>query len=140
MTDRESSSGVFASLTGISRNVGTAGGDLPSRIVVLILLIILTVLAIPAVNVSFAILKIASLVSAQLGAVFLMTGLFFSRKTYFASIVLIPAPLLIMWLVGFGLPWFAVAAGILFVAQDLLNILTRRCGINRILHINSCHE
>lgn len=140
MTGHESSSGVLTTLTGINRNVGAAGGDLASRIVVLILLIILTVLAIPVVNVSFAVLKISSLVSAQLGAVFLMTGLLFSRKTYFAGIVLIPAPLFIMWLAGLGLPWFAVAVGVLFVAQGLLNILTRRCGINTILHINSCHK
>lgn len=132
--------GLFATLTSAEKNVGTVGGDLPSRIVVTILLITLTALAIPALNIPFSALKIASLASAQLGAVFLMTGLFFSRKTYFAGITLIPAPLLIMWLTGLELPWFAVSVGTLFIVEAIINILTRRCGINRILRINSCHD
>jgi hypothetical protein len=43
-----------------------------------------------------------------------------------------------LWLAGAGLAWVGVAIGALALADALVNLYTRRCGLNALLGINSC--
>ncbi len=137
MTEETSSSPLTA-LTGTIKNVGVAGGDLQTRAFSAFGLSVLIVMIVPAAGVSFSTFKITTLIGAEIGAVFLMLGLFFSRKTHFAGFILIPIPLLMLWLAGIGQPWLAIVVGLAFLGGDLLNLFTRRCLINKLLGINSC--
>ena len=137
MSELQSTPSLLSTITSPVENVGTEGGDLPTRILASTIVASLVLLSIPTLGVQYSILKITSLVSAQLGAMFLMMGLFFSRKTHFAGVILIPIPLAIAWLAGSGYHWIAVGVGVAFLGQIMLNLVTRRCGINRLLGINS---
>jgi len=137
MTERTASS-FLAAFTQRSKNVGVAGGDLPTRVFAAASLIALMTMSLPATGVQFTVFKIAALIGAEIGAIFLMLGLFFSQKTHFAGLILIPVPLFMVWMVGIGLSWLAIAVGLVFLAEGLLNLFTRKCGINKLLGIDSC--
>ena len=129
---------ALALITSPWRNVGLKGGDIPGRIITVVLLAILVFLVLPPAGVPFNVIKITALICSQVGIVFMMLGLYLSRKTHFAGIILIPAPLIMMWLAGMGAAWISVVLGAGFIGQALLNIITGRCGINRLIGINSC--
>jgi len=131
-------SSPLTTLTGTIKNVGVAGGDLQTRVVAAVGLGVLIVMIVPAAGVPFTTFKITTLIGAEIGAVLLMLGLFFSKKTHFAGFVLIPIPLLMLWLVGSGQPWLAIVVGLAFLGEGLLNLFTRRCRLNKMLGINSC--
>lgn len=124
-------------LAGLPANVGMEGGDLPTRRIALLVVASLTVLAAPPFAVSYSTLKICALLSSMSGALFLMAGLAFLQKTHYAGIVLVPTPLLMIGLCGLGVSWLAVGVGFLAAAVIVQNLVTSRCGINKLLGINS---
>src|SRR5436309_2103365 len=126
MTETTSAS-LLTTITSPYKNVGVAGGDLLTRGVTSLGLIVLITMSLPTAGIAFPVFKITALMSAEIGAVFLMLGLFFSQKTHFAGFILIPVPLFMMWLVGIGLTWLAVVVGLGFLGECLLNLFTRRC-------------
>ena len=119
-------------------NVGVKGGDLPTRVVAGILVAGITILAAPIVAVSPSIVKIAGLASAEIGSILLMLGLFLAQKTHYAGLLLLPTPLVQIWCVSEGYGWIAVGVGLWILIWIGQNILTRRCGLNKLLGINSC--
>ena len=119
-------------------NVGIEGGDLAARRLALVVMIVLTALSLPWLGVSYSLVKITSLVAAMTGTLFLMGGLVFLQKTHYAGFTLIPAPLAVMGLSSLGWRWAAVLLGLAVIAGMAQNLVTRRCGINRLLGINSC--
>ena len=121
-------------------NVGTQGGDLQTRIFSLVVLAGLSWSATPFSGVPLPILNTFSLLAAIIGAQLLMIGLVFSGKTHYAGLVLLIAPLIIYWTAGAGIKWIAPAVGALSLIMVIENIFTRRCGINKLLNINTCGE
>lgn len=119
-------------------NVGPAGGDLASRRFGLVVTAALTVMAVPALGVSDSGLRLAGLVVAISGTLFLMAGLVFLQKTHYAGIMLILSASLIMLLARPGGRPGAVAAGLAFMALMAANLFNHRCALNRLLGINSC--
>lgn len=119
-------------------NVGVEGGDLPTRRFALIVMLLLTLLAVPWFGLSHAALKIAGLASAMVGTLFLMAGLVFLQKTHFAGLMLIPAPLAMVGLSSIGWRWAAVLWGMVVIGWMAQNLVTKRCGFNKLLGINSC--
>jgi hypothetical protein len=119
-------------------NVGERGGDLATRRVAFGVIAVLTVLAIPPLHVMPGTLKISALIAAMAGTLFLMAGLAFLQKTHYAGVTLIPIPLVISGLVGWGLPWLAVALGIVVLTVMGQNLATRKCGLNKMMGVNSC--
>jgi hypothetical protein len=126
------------SLLTLPTNVGSYGGDLPARRFALIVMLLLTLMAVPWLGLSYAAVKIAALVGAMAGTLFLMAGLVFVQKTHFAGFVLIPAPLAMVGLSAIGWRWVAVLFGAAVIGWVGQNLLTRRCGLNQLLGINSC--
>jgi hypothetical protein len=114
------------------------GGDMPTRVFATFGIAVLIVMSIPGTSVQFPAFKIAALIGSEIGAVFLMLGLFFSRKTHFAGLTLILIPLLMLWFVWADLSWVAIGIGLMSLAEGLLNLTTRKCGINKLLGVNSC--
>jgi hypothetical protein len=121
-------------------NVGFKGGDLPTRYFAGAVMATLTTLSAPPIGSTHSALKIAVLLAAMSGTILLMAGLVFSQKTHYAGIMLIPAPFLILWLTNWGLPWLAVIVGVMLIGFITQNVITRRCGINRLLGITSCPQ
>lgn len=119
-------------------NVGEVGGDLPARRFALAVTTTLTLLALPPLGVSESTLKLASIVVAMCGTLFLMAGLVFLQKTHYAGMMLIPAAGLILLVSQFGSRVGAFGIGALFCAVMAANLLTCRCALNRMLGINSC--
>jgi hypothetical protein len=126
------------SLLSLPTNVGSVGGDLTARRFTLIVMALLTLMAVPWIGLSYAAVKIAALVGAMAGTLFLMAGLVFLQKTHFAGFVLIPAPLAMVGLSAIGWRWVAVVFGAAVIGWVGQNLLTRRCGLNQLLGINSC--
>lgn len=122
----------------LTANVGTVGGDLQTRIFSLVVLVGLSWSAIPYSGVSLPFLKVFSLFVSIIGAFLLMMGLVFSRKTHYAGLVLLIVPLIIYWAAGAGIRWMTYSVGTLSLIGVIQNIATRRCGVNRLLNINSC--
>ena len=118
-------------------NVGIRGGDLPTRYFAGIVMLALTLIAVPQAGASFTALKISVLLAAMSGTILLMAGLVFSKRTHYAGILLIPAPLLILWFVNLDLPWLAVMLGIAVLGLIVQNLVTKRCGLNKMLGISS---
>jgi hypothetical protein len=128
----------MASFMNFQINVGVEGGDLFARRFALIMMLIITLMAVPWLGFSHAAVKIAALLGAMSGTLFLMGGLVFLQKTHFAGLMLLPAPLVMVALSSVGWRWAAVLFGALFIAWMVQNLVTRRCGLNRLLGINSC--
>jgi hypothetical protein len=118
-------------------NVGRKGGDLQTRLFTAIVLLALVVLAAPPTGFSDSAMRIATLASAMAGTIFLMTGLVFTARTHYAGIVLTGLPLIFKLLVGWQARWIAVAFGVAVLGGIILNLSTRRCGLNKLLHISS---
>lgn len=118
-------------------NVGLKGGDLQTRMLTATTLVILIVLAAPPTGVSDDVLRIITLASAIAGTVFLMTGLVFAARTHYAGIVLTGVPLIFKLLVGWQFRWIAVVIGLAVLSGSIINLTTRRCGLNKLLHLNS---
>ena len=119
-------------------NVGVEGGDLAARRFALIVMLLLTLIAVPWMGLSYGAVKIAALVGAMAGTLFLMAGLVFLQKTHFAGLVLIPGPLVMVAFSAIGWRWVAVLFGLLVIGWLVQNLVTRRCGLNKLLGINSC--
>lgn len=119
-------------------NVGVEGGDLPTRRFALIVMLLLTVLAVPWLGISHGELKIATLLAAMSGTLFLMAGLVFLQKTHYAGLTLIPGPLGMLGLSAIGWRWAAVLLGVAVITAMVQNLVTRRCGLNKLFGINSC--
>jgi hypothetical protein len=119
-------------------NVGVEGGDLTARRFALIVMLLLTLIAVPWMGLSYGAVKIAALVGAMAGTLFLMAGLVFLQKTHFAGLVLIPGPLVMVAFSAIGWRWVAVLFGLLVIGWLVQNLVTRRCGLNKLLGINSC--
>jgi hypothetical protein len=120
------------------QNVGTSGGDIVTRLLTAMVLLLLVALALPLLDIPYTLFKILALIATEAGLVFLMLGLFLDQKTYFAGFMLFLVPLAMLWLAGAGLGWIGVAIGALALADALVNLYTRRCGLNALLGINSC--
>ncbi|MDZ7344954.1 MAG: hypothetical protein ONA90_10630 [candidate division KSB1 bacterium] len=118
-------------------NVGVRGGDLPTRYFAGVVISALTIIAVPQVGASFTTLKLSCLLIAMSGTILLMAGLVFSQRTHYAGILLIPAPLLILWLANLNLRWLAVMLGIVVLGWIVQNVVTKRCGVNKLLGISS---
>ena len=119
-------------------NVGVFGGDLVTRRIALVLFLVLTVVAVPWLGFSHGALKIAALLGAMTGTLFLMAALVFLQNTHYAGVVLIPGPLVMVWFSSLGWRWVAVVFGVLCIVGSVHNLITRRCGFNKLLGINSC--
>jgi hypothetical protein len=129
---------MSVSFLNFDANVGMVGGDLAARRFALIVMLLLTLIAVPWMGLSYGAVKIAALVGAMAGTLFLMAGLVFLQKTHFAGLVLIPAPLVMVAFSAIGWRWVAVLWGVLVIAWLVQNLVTRRCGLNQLLGINSC--
>lgn len=119
-------------------NVGVSGGDLQARRFALAVTTTLTILALPPLGVSESNLRLASMLVAMSGTLFLMAGLVFLQKTHYAGMMLIPAAGLILLVSQFGSRMGAVVIGTAFCAVMAANLLTCRCALNKMLGINSC--
>jgi hypothetical protein len=128
----------MASLLNFNINVGAEGGDLPTRRFSVLVMLALTVMAVPWLGVSHSALKITALAGAMSGTLFLMAGLVFLQKTHVAGLVLIPGPLAMAGLSALGWRWAAVVFGAAVIGWLVQNLVTRRCGFNRLFGINSC--
>jgi hypothetical protein len=128
----------MASHLNFNINVGAEGGDLPTRRFSVIVMLALTVMAVPWLGLSHSAVKITALAAAMSGTLFLMAGLVFVQKTHFAGLVLIPGPLAVAGLSALGWRWAAVLFGMAVIAWLVQNLVTRRCGLNKLLGINSC--
>jgi hypothetical protein len=129
---------AFQDRFNIPLNVGFAGGDLPARYFAAFAVVFLTVLAAPPLQFAYSTLKIFALLASMSGTILLMAGLVFSQKTHFAGVMLIPTAFLMMALGGGGLAWAAALAGLIVLGWIVQNVVTKRCGINKLLGINSC--
>jgi cell division protein FtsW (lipid II flippase) len=122
----------------IPLNVGFAGGDLPARYFAAAVVLFLMIAAAPPLKLSYGTLKIFDLLASMSGTILLMAGLVFSQKTHYAGGMLILTALLMMWLSGREWSWLAVILGVIVLGWMLQNLLTKRCGINKLLGIDSC--
>lgn len=118
-------------------NVGTKGGDVQTRWFTAIMIVILIVLVAPPAGVADATLRIVTLAAAMAGTIFLMTGLVFAARTHYAGIVLTTLPLIVKLLITWQARWLAVVIGLLALGGSILNLSTRRCGVNKLLRISS---
>lgn len=121
-------------------NVGIRGGDLPTRYFAATALLLLTAMVFPQFGLSYSTVKIFALLIAMCGTVLLMCGLVFAQKTHYAGLMLIPAPFVVLALAAWKITWLAVLMGLLFVSMVVFNIVTKRCGVNRLLGIISSDE
>jgi hypothetical protein len=128
------------SLFDIPLNVGFQGGDLPTRYYAAAVILALSIAAAPPVRIAYSALKISALLASMSGTMLLMAGLVFSQKTHYAGTLLIPLPFVLLWLAGAGLAWLAVLLGLVFFGFGVQNLATKRCGINKLLGVNSCSQ
>jgi hypothetical protein len=119
-------------------NVGIEGGDITARRFAVVTMLVITLMAVPWLGFSHAAVKIAALLGAMSGTLFLMAGLVFLQKTHFAGLMLLPGPLAMLALSSTGWRWTAVLFGVVFIGWMVQNLVTRRCGLNQLMGINSC--
>ncbi len=133
---------IQKSLLDIPLNVGFEGGDLPARYYAAAVIMALAIAAAPPVRLAYSALKISALLASMSGTLLLMAGLVFSQKTHYAGIMLIPLPIVLLWLVGAGasFAWLAVLLGLAFFGWGAQNLVTKRCAVNKLLGINSCSQ
>jgi hypothetical protein len=124
----------------IPLNVGFAGGDLPARYFAAAVVTFLTIVAAPPLQFSYSALKIFALLASMSGTILLMAGLVFSQKTHFAGVMLIPTAFIMMGLASQEWRWAAVLAGLAVLGWIAQNVVTKRCGINKLFGINSCSK
>lgn len=124
----------------IPQNVGLQGGDLPARYFAAAVILALSIAAAPPVRIAYSALKISVLLASMSGTMLLMAGLVFSQKTHYAGMSLIPLPFVLLWLAGAGLAWPAVVMGLVFFGFGVQNLVTKRCGVNKLLGVNSCSQ
>jgi hypothetical protein len=122
----------------IPLNVGFAGGDLPARYFAAAIVIFLTILAAPPLQFAYSALKIFALLTSMSGTILLMAGLVFSQKTHFAGVMLIPTAFMMMGLASQEWRWAAVLLGLIVLGWIAQNLVTKRCGINKLFGVNSC--
>ncbi len=128
------------SFLNIPLNVGLQGGDLPARYYSTGVILALSIMAAPPLHLSPSVLKISALLASMSGTMLLMAGLVFSQKTHYAGVLLIPVPFTLLWLAGAGLAWLGVFLGLVCAGWGVQNLVTKRCGINKLLGINSCSQ
>ena len=121
-------------------NVGFQGGDLPARYFASSMVLALVVAAAPPAQVSYQALKISTLLISMSGTILLMAALVFSQKTHYAGLFLIAVSFLMLGLAGLDLKWPAVVIGLAFLGWVGQNLVTRRCGVNKLLGVNSCER
>jgi hypothetical protein len=126
------------SFLNIPLNVGLQGGDLPARYYSTAVFLALSIATAPPVQLSPITLKISALLASMSGTMLLMAGLVFSQKTHYAGVLLIPVPFIQLWLAGAGQAWLGVLVGLAFAGWGVQNLVTKRCGVNKLLGINSC--
>ena len=129
---------MAVSFVNFRNNVGAIGGDLATRRVALLIMLAVTFVAVPWFRFSHNALKVVALLGAMTGTLFLMSALVFLKNTHYAGVALIPAPLAMIGLSALDLRWLAVLFGLVVIAGLVQNLVTRRCGLNRLLGINSC--
>ena len=129
---------MAVSFVNFSNNVGTVGGDLATRRVALVIMLATTFVAVPWFHFTHNALKVVALLGAMTGTLFLMSALVFLKNTHYAGVALIPAPLIMVGLSALNLRWLAVVFGLLVIGGLVQNLITRRCGLNKLLGINSC--
>jgi len=118
-------------------NVG--GGDLLTRMLATLGLLVLVVMTAPQAKVPYPVLKISLLIVAELGLVSMMLGLFLRSKTYFAGLQLFFGSLGILWLASRQMPWVGIAVGLLLVVVGVSEIVARRSRLNALFELSSWH-
>lgn len=119
------------------RNVG--GGDLATRVLAILALLILTGVVLPQTHVPYPLLKLSLLIASEAGLVGLMLGMFLRSKTYFAGFQLFLASLSMLWLAGRQLSYVAAVIGLIFIAGGVSEVVTRRSRLNGLLGLSSFH-
>jgi len=127
-------------------NVGTAGGDLPTRYFATAAVLLLTIVIAPPLKLAYSTVKIFSLLASMSGTILLMAGLVFSQRTHYAGVMLILTSLLMLWLASLTSEsgastwwaWLAVLIGLIVLGLMAQNLFTKRCGINKLFGIQSC--
>jgi len=122
----------------IPLNVGPVGGDLPTRYFAAVVVLLLIIAAAPPLQLTYSTVKIFSLLASMSGTILLMAGLVFSQKTHFAGIMLIPTAFIMMLLTSRISGWAAIFIGLVVLGWIAQNLITKRCGINKLLGIDSC--
>jgi hypothetical protein len=100
--------------------------------------LLLTIAAAPPLQLTYSTLKLFSLLASMSGTILLMAGLVFSQKTHFAGIMLIATSLSGMLLASWDLVWVAIMIDLIVLGWIAQNLITKRCGINKLLGIDSC--
>ncbi len=121
-------------------NVGAVGGDLPTRYVAAAIILFLTIAIAPPLNLTAGTLKIFSLLASMSGTILLMAGLVFSQRTHFAGVMLIVTAFSMMLLASRVSGWVAMLIGLIFLGWIAQNLITKRCGINKLFGIQSCER
>ena len=116
-------------------NVG--GGDLMTRMMAILGLLILAAMITPQAGVTFPLVKISLLITAEFGLVMLMLSLFLRSKMYFAGLQMFFASLAMLWFAGQKYPWVAILVGLLFIALGAISVVTRRSRLNAFLELSS---
>lgn len=121
-------------------NVGTVGGDLPTRYFAAAIILFLTIAIAPPLHLTYGMVKIFSLLASMSGTILLMAGLVFSQKTHFAGVMLIINAFSMMLLASRVSGWVAMLIGLIFLGWIAQNLITKRCGINKLFGIQSCER
>ena len=117
------------------RNVG--GGDMATRLMACLLLLILTAVVLPQTDLPYPLTKIALLIVSELGLVGLMLGMFLKSKTYFFGFQLFIGSLAMLWLAGQHHAYAAAGVGLVFVGFGVSELVTRRSRLNALLGLSS---
>ena len=121
-----------------NRNVG--GGDLVTRLMATLGLVLLTAVVLPQTQVPYPLMKISLLVASELGLIGLMLGMFLKSKTYFAGFQLFLASLIMLWLASHQLVYVSAGIGALFIGGGIAELVTRRSRLNALLGLSSFRE
>ena len=137
MKERKTMVKLAQRMSSTPENVGMKGGDLPTRYFAGMVILSLTLMALPMLNLTIHLFKIITLIAAMSGTLLLMAGLVFVQKTHFAGIILIPVPLLMFWAFKGDSHWLAVAVGMVILMATGENIITKRCMVNNLFGVVS---
>lgn len=121
-------------------NVGTVGGDLPTRYFAAAIILFLTIAIAPPLHLTAGMLKIFSLLASMSGTILLMAGLVFSQRTHFAGVMLIITAFSMMLLATSVSGCVAIFIGLIALGSIAQNLITKRCGINKLFGIQSCER